>query len=147
MNIKIADLRKRTNAAKEHRGTIKHKTKRFIEIKKIADNTTIAKENKTDYKYGCNWIKKILKFKKEHKFIYMTGKQAPLIFKKFSNLNRPEAIRRILIATVNPELTIEKIDSMVKELFNKDFPKKDKRTILLSMIRDITHDHYEYLLY
>ena len=147
MNKKVLAFKKRKRLIEEHSGIIKLKKDRSKLKRNFAAKTKIALENKLEYKLGCKWIKNILKYKKENELLYVTGRQASGVLKKYPELNNPKIIKSILIASINPDLTIKKINSMLIELFNKKISEKERVSVILSMIRIIDSEHYDYLMY
>jgi hypothetical protein len=146
MKRKIIDLRSRQKSAEEHSGVLKLKKERSILKKAIASQKPLAMEYKSEYKQGCLWIKKILEYKQKNKLIYFTGKQAVEILKKYPKLDSPEVIKNILIASINPNLNITKINSMVSKIYNKNISEKERKDIIFTMIRSIKIENYDYLL-
>jgi len=143
----VEELRKRKKAVEEHPGVEKIKSDRAKLRRLIIAKQPLAKENKQEYKVGCEWIKRILKYKQENKRSYFTGNQAAEIFKKYPELNTPNSIKSILIASVNPDLTITKVNSLVSEIFSKSMPEKERKSIILTMVRNIKAENYDYLLH
>lgn len=143
---KVRELRVRKKAVEEHEGVRNLKKQRLVVDRSIAEKTPIALKFKKEYREGCMWIKNILEFKSKNKLLYFTGRQAGEIFKKHPSLDSPNAVRSILIASVNPNLTIQKIDSIVTELFSNKLAQKERREVIITMIRSIKIENYEYLL-
>jgi hypothetical protein len=142
----IIELRNRRKKIENHKGLIDAKKRKLKLRKEVAKDQKLAKENPKEYKAGCIWIKKIIKYKKENKLIYFVGKQSDGIFKKYPELNSKEVVKSILIASVNPKLDISQINKMVESLFSKSLSQKERKSIILDMIRSIKIENYEYLL-
>lgn len=146
ISSKTKELRKKVDAAQNHPAALKIKADRNKLKRNVASQQPIARENKLEYKEGCVLIKKILEYKQKNKLIYFTGKQAGEIFKKHPELNTPSGVKNILIASVNPELNITKINSIVSELFSKKLSESERKSVILTMIRSIKIENYDYLL-
>ena len=146
MKKKIAFLKKKKKSVIEHEGIKKVKLKRITEKKELAKNQPLAQENKKEYALGCALIVDILKYKQKNPLIYFTGKQADAILKKYPKINTPEGVKSILVASVNPNLTTSKVNSMVSRMFSSNFPENERKKIIVSMIRNIKAENYNYLL-
>jgi hypothetical protein len=142
----LLEYRIRKKKAENHKGLTDARKKKFSLQKEFAKDQKLAKENPKEYKAGCIWIKKIIKYKKENKLIYFVGKQAEGVFKKYPELNSKEVVKSILVASINPKLDISQINKMVESLFSKSVSEKERKSIILDMIRSIKIENYEYLL-
>lgn len=139
-------LRKKKEALENHAGVKNSISERLKLARVVAANQSLAKSNPKFYKEGCLWIKNILKFKKENNLLYFVGKQAETIFIKYPKIDSPEAIKSILIASVNPNLTTKKIDSIISNLYSKNISKKARKEVIITIIRSISLENYKYLL-
>lgn len=146
MKKQIKILKEKTKKATEHSGITKLKLTRDNVKRKLAENQTFVLRNKEEYEKGCLLIKKILEYKQKNRLIYLTGKQAEAIFKRFPELNTPNGVKSILVASLNSNLNTLKINSMVSEIFNKEIPERKRKEIIFTMIRSIKHENYKYLL-
>jgi len=144
VNPKMATLTKKLREKKEsiihHPGIIKIENERKYNALK---NSVIAKAHPTEFTAGSDYIRKILKFKQLNPILFTVGKLAPQIIKEYPELRKPETIKSIMIATGNPNLSIEKIDLLVNEMFAD--PKQVDANVI-SFIRLINKKNYGYLL-
>jgi hypothetical protein len=146
MKKQINILKRKQKEVVEHKGIKQLESKRLILKKATAESQTFVLRNKKEYLIGCQLIKNILKYKTENRLIYFTGKQAEQILKKYPEINTPTGVKSLLVASLNPNLTTLKINSLVLEIFSKEMPLKDRKQIIYTMIRSIKPENYKHLL-
>ncbi len=146
MKKQINILKRKQKAVVEHEGVKKLESKRLILKKAAAENQTFVLKNKKEYNIGCKLIKNILEYKSKNRLIYLTGMQAEQILNKYPEINTPTGVKSLLVASLNPNLTTFKINSLVSEIFSKEMPLKDRKQIIYTMIRSIKPENYKHLL-
>ncbi len=139
----IAILKEKKEKIIHHEGIIKIENKRIFDKLK---ESVIAKAHPTEFIKGSGYIKQILLLKQNNTMRYSTGKLAAYVFKKIPELNTPEVVKCILIATGNPIFTSESVNKMVAEIFDSEIPKAKRKTIIFTLIRSISKKNHGYLL-
>ncbi|MEI8363998.1 MAG: hypothetical protein WCF78_00895 [archaeon] len=139
----VQELRDKKDKIIHHKGIIKIEK---IRIYNKLKESPIAKEHPTEFIKGSECIKQILLYKQNNQLLYTTGKLAPYVLKKFPELNTPEVVRSILIATGNPKLELNDINNIVSEMFDTTVSEDARKGILFSLIRSINKKNYGYLV-
>jgi len=139
----VKELRDKSNEIIHHKGIIKLEK---IRIYNKLKESPVAKEHPTEFIKGSECIKQILLCKQNNQLLYTTGKLAPYVLKKFPELNTPEVVRSILIATGNPKLEINDINNIVSEIFDTAVSENARKGIIFSLIRSINKKNYGYLV-
>ena len=139
----VQELRNKSNEIIHHKGIIKVEK---IRIYNKLKESPVAKEHPTEFIKGSECIKQILLYKQNNQLLYTTGKLALYVLKKFPELNTPEVVKSILIATGNPKLEINDINNMVSEMFDAAVSENARKGILFSLIRSINKNNYGYLV-
>jgi len=139
----VDDLRDKKDKIMHHKGIIKLEKIRIYDKLK---ESGIAKEHPTEFIKGSEFIKQILIYKQNNALRYSTGKLAAYVFKKFPELNTPEVVKSILIATGNPKLGINDINKLVSDMFDPKVSESTRKGVIFSLIRSINKKNYGYLI-